>query len=225
MQTIFESPLFSIVLCIIAFEIGIWINKKTKIAALNPLLIAIALVIVILKVLQIPLKDFNKGGEIINLFLAPATVVLAIPMYTYFETLKENWLPILVGTCTGALTSMASVVGFCKIFGLDDVMLASLIPKSVTTPIAMEVSKQGGGIVAITVAVVIVTGIIGAVIAPALIKIFKLKDSVSIGLAIGACSHAVGTSKAIELGEIEGAMSGLAIGLTGIFTVIFSLLI
>lgn len=225
MQAIFESPLFSIVLCIVAFEIGIWINKKTKVAALNPLLIAIALIIVVLKLVNIPLEAFDKGGQIINLFLAPATVVLAIPMYTYFQTLKENWLPIVVGTVVGALSSMISVIVLCKVFGLDDVMLASLIPKSVTTPIAMEVSKQGGGIIAVTVAAVVITGIIGAVIAPSLIKIFRLKDSVSIGLAIGACSHAVGTSKAIQLGEIEGAMSGLAIGLTGIFTVVFSLLI
>lgn len=214
MDNIINSPLFSLVLCVIGFEIGVWIHKKTKIAVLNPLLIAIALVIVMLKLLDIPLEIFKEGGAIINLFLAPATVVLAIPMYTQIETLKANLIPILAGTCVGALTSIASVYGLSKLFGLDENIWRSLLPKSVTTPIAMEISQQGGGIVGITVAAVVITGITGAVIAPALIKIFKIDNKVATGLAIGACSHAVGTTKAIEIGEIEGAMSGLAIGIT-----------
>lgn len=224
MMQIINSPLFSIALCIIAFEIGGLIHRKTKIDALNPLLIAIALVIVILKMLDIPLEVFNEGGKFINMLLGPATVVLAIPMYDQLHTLKKYIIPILISTAVGAMTSLVSVMMLCKLFGLNEVLLASLMPKSVTTPIAVEVSAKHGGIAAITIAAVVVTGILGAVIAPALIKIFKLeKHSVAAGLAIGASSHAMGTSKAVQIGEIEGAMSGLAIGITGIFTVIFSL--
>lgn len=225
MSEVFASPLFSVFICIVAFELGIYIQKKTKMAACNPLLIAIATVIIILKLLQIPIESFNQGAAIINLFLAPATVVLAIPMYTYFQVLKQNLVPILIGTFVGAFTSMASVFLFAKMLGLNNQMIMSILPKSVTTPIAIEVSIQKGGIAAITVAVVVVTGIIGAVIAPALIQLFKLDHGVARGLAIGACSHALGTTKAIELGELEGAMSGIAIGVTGIFTVILSLFI
>lgn len=213
----------SILICIIGFEIGLWINRRTRIALFNPLLIAIGVVIVMLKLLSIPLDTFKEGSTIINMFLGPATVVLALPMYTHFQTLKENWLPILVGTFVGAVTSMASVYWMSNWFGLEEIIRTSLLPKSVTTPIAMEISSQGGGIAGITVAAVVITGITGAVIAPALIKLFKIKNSVAAGLAIGTCSHAVGTSKAVQLGEVEGAMSGLAIGVAGIFTVILSL--
>lgn len=223
MESITNSPLFSIALCIIAFEIGIFIHKKTKIAVLNPLLIAICLVIVMLNMLNIPLQIFDEGGRMIGMFLGPATVVLAIPMYSQRQILKENLLPILIATFVGAVTSIASVMGLSKLFGIDELIFASLLPKSVTTPIAIEVSEQLGGIAGITIAAVIITGITGAVIAPALIKLFRLKNKVAIGLAIGASSHAMGTSKAVEIGEVEGAMSGLAIGVTGIFTVLISL--
>lgn len=224
MKDLIASPLFSIMLCIGAFEIGGWIHRKTKIDALNPLLIAIALVIVMLKMLDIPLEIFNQGGEIINLLLGPATVVLAIPMYDQMHILRKNIVPILIATGVGAITSLLSVIGLCKLFGLNETLLASLLPKSVTTPIAVEVSLQHGGIASITIAAVVITGILGAVVAPGLIKIFKLQDCpVAAGLAIGASSHAMGTSKAVQIGEIEGAMSGLAIGIMGIFTVLFSL--
>ena len=218
MRELITSPLFSIMLCIGAFEMGGWIHRKTKIDALNPLLIAIALVIVMLKMLDIPLEIFNEGGDMINLLLGPATVVLAVPMYEQVEILKKNIIPIIVATGVGALTSIGSVLLLCRAFGLDEALLASLLPKSVTTPIAVEVSVQHGGIASITIAA------LGAVIAPGLIKIFKLEGcSVASGLAIGASSHAMGTSKAVQIGEIEGAMSGLAIGIMGIFTVLFSL--
>ena len=224
MRELITSPLFSIMLCIGAFEIGGWIHRKTKIDALNPLLIAIALVIVMLKMLDIPLEIFNEGGDMINLLLGPATVVLAVPMYEQVEILKKNIIPIIVATGVGALTSIGSVLLLCRVFGLDEALLASLLPKSVTTPIAVEVSVQHGGIASITIAAVVITGILGAVIAPGLIKIFKLEGcSVASGLAIGASRHAMGTSKAVQIGEIEGAMSGLAIGIMGIFTVLFSL--
>ena len=223
MSEIISSHLFSIVLCILAFQIGTFIYGKTKLAFLNPILIAIGIIIMMLQVLHMPLEVFKENTEMINLFLGPATVVLAVPMYTQREVLKKNLLPILIATSVGALTAIGSVILLGRLFRLEESFLISFIPKSVTTPIAVEVSESLGGIPSITVAAVIITGIVGAVLAPSLIKLLGLKNKVAIGLAIGASSHAVGTSKAVEMGEVEGALSGLAIGIVGIFTVFMSL--
>ena len=217
------SPMFGIALSILTFWIGVKIQKKTKLVICNPLIISIVLCIGVLLIFKIPYESYNEGGSIINMFLGPATACLAVSIYTKLELLKKNWLPILVGCAAGSLTSMVSVFLLCKLMGLDESMTMSLIPKSVTTPIAVSISGAHGGIVPVTVVAVIFTGILGSMLAPTLIRIFRMKDSITAGLAIGACSHAVGTSKAIEIGETEGAMSGLAIGICGILTVLFSL--
>ena len=223
MAELFASPFFGISLSVIAFWVGVRIQKKTGLVLCNPLLIAIVLVSAVLLVCRIPYESYNQGGAIINMFLAPATACLAVSIYTQINLLKENWLPILVGCTAGSITSMGSIYLMCRLFRLDEAVSASLIPKSVTTPIAVSISENLGGIQAITVVAVIITGILGSILAPVLIKLFRVTDPVAAGLAIGACSHAVGTSKALELGETEGAMSGLAIGICGILTVIFSL--
>lgn len=223
MSELFASPFFGIALSIVAFSIGVWIQKKTGLVICNPLIIAIVLVSGVLLLFKIPYESYNEGGSIINMFLAPATSCLAVSVYTRMELLKKNWLPILVGCVAGSLTSMGSVFLLCRLFGLDEAMTYSLVPKSVTTPIAVGIAESHGGISSITVAAVILTGIMGSILAPFLIRIFRVKDSMTAGLAIGACSHAVGTSKAIEIGETEGAMSGLAIGICGIVTVVFSM--
>ena len=223
MSELFASPFFGIALSIVAFSIGVWIQKKTGLVICNPLIIAIVLVSWVLLLFKIPYESYNEGGSIINMFLAPATSCLAVSVYTRMELLKKNWLPILAGCVAGSLTSMGSVFLLCRLFGLDEAMTYSLVPKSVTTPIAVGIAESHGGISSITVAAVILTGIMGSILAPFLIRIFRVKDSMTAGLAIGACSHAVGTSKAIEIGETEGAMSGLAIGICGIVTVVFSM--
>lgn len=223
MSELFASPFFGIALSIVAFSIGVWIQKKTGLVICNPLIIAIVLVSGVLLLFEIPYESYNEGGSIINMFLAPATSCLAVSVYTRMELLKKNWLPILAGCVAGSLTSMGSVFLLCRLFGLDEAMTYSLLPKSVTTPIAVGIAESHGGISSITVAAVILTGIMGSILAPFLIRIFRVKDSMTAGLAIGACSHAVGTSKAIEIGETEGAMSGLAIGICGIVTVVFSM--
>lgn len=223
MDAITSSPLFGIVLCIFTFELGVWLNKKLKTPICNPLLVAIALIIAILQVFKIPLENFMAGGDIISLFLAPATAVLALSIYSQLEILKKHFLPILLGCLAGAVVSMTSAAGLCIAFGLDKSLTAAMIPKSVTTPIAMEISRQHGGLVAVTVAAVIFTGILGAILSPLLIKIFRISHPVAQGVAIGASSHAVGTTKAVELGEIQGAMSGISIGASGIITVLLSL--
>ncbi len=225
MKDLCTYPSFGIALSILTFWIGIKIQKKTKMIICNPLLIAIVLCIGVLLIFKIPYESYNQGGEIINMFLSPATACLAVSIYTKLELLKKNWLPILVGCMAGSATSMASVLLLCRLMGLDETMTMSLVPKSVTTPIAVSISSGHGGIVPVTVVAVIFTGILGSILAPALIKLFRVKNPMVAGLSIGACSHAMGTSKAIELGETEGAMSGLAIGICGIITVLFSMLL
>lgn len=223
MTDIFSSPFFGIAISILAFFVGVKLQARTKSVLCNPLLIAIVLIVLLLSVFRIPYESYNQGGALINLFLAPATACLAVSIYTRIQLLKEYWLPILAGCTTGSLTSMGSVWLLCRLFGLDEAMTASLLPKSVTTPIATEVCSAHGGIVPVTVIAVIFTGILGSILAPFLIRLFRANDPIAAGLSIGACSHAVGTSKALEIGETEGAMSGLAIGICGMITVIVSI--
>ena len=225
MTELFESPFFGIALSIFSFWVGTKIQKKTGLVICNPMIIAISIVTGVLLIFKIPYEAYNEGGQIINMFLAPATACLAVSIYTKIELLKKNWLPIVVGASCGSLASMGCILLMCRLFGLDAAITASLMPKSVTTPIAVSIAGSNGGITPITVAAVIFTGILGNVMAPFLIKIFRVKDPMIAGLSIGACSHAVGTSKAIQIGETEGAMSGLAIGICGIMTVLFSLVL
>ncbi|OUN13915.1 LrgB family protein [Flavonifractor sp. An91] len=220
-----NSPFFGVALSVLAFWVGVKIQKKTGLVVCNPLLIGVILVIGLLLALGIPYENYDQGGSLINLFLSPATACLAVAIYSKVQLLKENWLPILVGCVVGSLVSMGSILGLCRLFGLDDAMTASLLPKSVTTPIAVSVAQAHGGIPSITVVAVILTGILGSILVPLLIRLFRVKDPIAAGLSIGACSHAVGTSKALELGETEGAMSGLAIGVCGLVTVLFSLIL
>lgn len=223
MMDVLMSPLFGIVLSVLAFEVGLFINKKTGSPLCNPLLIAVALVIGVLKLFHIPLECYQQGGDVIAIFLAPATASLALSVYSQVKQLKRHLLPVVAGCFVGSCASVGSVLLLCRLFRLDETLTASLIPKSVTTPIAIELSAQAGGVPAFTVAAVICTGILGAIIAPLLIKLFRVKDPVARGVAIGTSSHAIGTTKALELGELEGAMSGISIGVAGIATVLICL--
>lgn len=222
MGNLISTPLFGVMISLVAFEIGLLINKKTRISVLNPLLISILIVIGALLTFDISLEDYNKGGQLISFFLAPSTVVLAVPLYKKFSLLKANAVPIIVGIFIGCIVSITSVIFLSKIFGLSKLLEISLVPKSVTTPIGMEISNQLGGISAVTVASIVITGIIGAIIAPIVFKVFRIKDKVAMGVAIGTSAHALGTTKAVEMGEVEGAMSGLAIGVSGLITVIIA---
>ncbi len=219
MKDFLKTPLFGILLSIVAFEVGILINRKTKLALCNAFLISIVLVIGFLNGFHISLQSYNIGGDIISFFLGPATVILAVPIYKQIKLLRANLFPVLAGISVGCITAITSIIGLSKLFKLQGALCASLVPKSVTTPIGIEVSKEIGGIPAITVAAIIITGIVGAVFAPVICKVFHIKDKVAVGIAIGASSHAIGTTKALELGETEGAMSGLTIGIAGLITV------
>ncbi len=224
-EVICSSPFFGITLSITAYAIGVWLNKKTGKALFNPLLISYLIIIPLLLISNIPLEWYNEGGDIINMFLSPATAVLAISVYRQRELLKKHLLTVVMGSLAGSLCSIIVVSLMCVLFGLDDALTASLIPKSITTPMAIAVSESLGGISSITVLAVIVTGILGSIISPLLIKLFRIRNEIVQGLAIGASSHAVGTSKAIELGEIQGALSSVALVTSGVITVALSLLI
>lgn len=215
-----DTPLFGILISILAFEIGIFINKKTRLSILNPIVIAEVLIIVFMIVFNIDYEAYNKGGSIISFFLGPATVVLAVPLYKQIEKLKANGLPIIVGITVGCITAILSVCFLSKLFSLDEVIIMSLLPKSVTAAISMEVSSQIGGIPALTVAATVVTGIVGNVLWPYISKVFKIENDVASGISLGTSAHALGTAKAMELGEVEGGMASLAIGVAGLVTVI-----
>jgi predicted murein hydrolase (TIGR00659 family) len=223
MEILKNSAVFWIAISIAFFEAGRFLNHKFKASLLNPLIIAIVMVILFLKVTGLTVADYNTGGDVINMMLAPATAALAFSIYNQISALKKFFIPVAGGCIVGSVVSVFSVKLLCGAFGLTDNITAALLPKSVTTPIALEISSQLGGIQAVTVAAVILTGIFGAIASPLMIKIFKIKNPVAAGTAIGTCSHAVGTSKAVALGETEGAMSGIAIGISGLVTVLLAM--
>ena len=220
MSELWASPYFGIALSILAFWAGEKLQKKLKSPFCNPLLIAILIIVIILLVFDIPYDSYNEGGAVINMFLAPATACLAVSIYTKLQLLKENAIPILVGCTAGSLSSMGSVYVLCKLFGLDEAMTASLLPKSITTAIGMGVSEEAGGIVTMTIVSIILTGIIGNIVADGWFKLVGIKEPIAKGLALGTSAHAIGTAKALELGEVEGAMSSLSIAVAGLMTVV-----
>lgn len=219
MKALLENPMFGILLSLAAFEVGLWLQKKTKLLFLNPLLIAIILVIALLMLSGISLTTYQLGGDIISLFLGPATVVLAVPLYQQVQSLKNYFLPIMVGIVCGIAVGLVSTLLCAWIVQMEPQIIASLVPKSITTPIGMELSSELGGIQAITVLAILVTGIIGAVVAEFVFRIFCIEHPIARGIALGCSAHAIGTSKALQLGHVEGAMSSLAIGVCGILTV------
>lgn len=218
-----QSPFFGITLTVVAYWIGLTLQKKTRLAICNSIIIAVLVILAALKVLGISVETYFEGGSLIHLMLGPATTCLAVSIYNKRELLKKNFLPVIVGCLTGVVVHFTSVLLMGKLFGLDKQLVLSLAPKSVTNPIATAISQQHGGIVSITLAAVIIAGALGNLSAPFLVKLFRIKDPMAIGLGIGACSHAIGTAKAIEMGETEGALSGLAIGICGIMTAILAL--
>ena len=222
-ELICSSPFFGITISIAAYSIGVWINKKTKSAVCNPLLISYRIIIPVLMIFSIPLEWYNRGGDIINMFLSPATAVLAITIYRQRELVRKHLPAVIAGSVAGSASSIAIVWLLCRLFALDSTMTASLLPKSITTPIAVSVSESIGGIQAVTVLAVILTGICGSVLGPVLIKVFRIRNEIAQGMAYGAASHAVGTSRAVEAGEIQGALSSVALVMSGIITVIMSL--
>lgn len=223
MRELFLSPYFAVVLTILAYWTGVTLQRKTGRTICNYMFIAMAIIISVLVVLDIPFDTYYEGAGMITMMVGPATACMAVPIYRKAELLKKYWLPILAGCVAGAVTATFSILIMSRLFGLDRVMTVSMLPKSVTTPIATAISQGQGGVMSITSAAVVITGIGGNLMAPLLIKLFRINDPMAAGLGIGACSHAIGTAKAMDLGETQGAMSSLAIGLCGIATTFISL--
>ena len=225
LDEIIASPLLWVTLTIGLYLLAGKLHKKWPNRLFTPLVFAIVVIILILLVTDIPLETYNNGGQFFSLFVTPATVALAIKLEKNFVYLKKYYPAILTGIFSGVIFHTLMIYAFAFIFNFDLAMVATLIPKSITTAIAVGVSGSLGGIVSLTVALVVFTGVIGAVIGESVFKLFKIEDPVAQGIALGSSSHAMGTTKAIEMGEIQGAMSGLSIVVTGIVIVMLAPLI
>lgn len=223
MNHFFEESMFAgVVLSLIAYGIGMITKKKLKLGIFNPLLISILLSMLVIVIGKVDFNTYNEGAKFLSWLLTPATVCLAIPLYEQWDLLKKNYKAVFAGLIAGAITSLTTVFVLALLLGLSHREYVTLLPKSITTAIGMGVSEELGGYVTITVAVIIITGVLGNIMGEAICKIFKITEPISKGLAFGASSHAIGTAKAMEIGEIEGAMSGLAIAVSGVVTVILA---
>ena len=221
MMEFFENSLFfGAAVSLVAYEIGLLLKKKFKLAIFNPLLIAILCVMAVLMILDVDYETYNEGGKYISYLLTPATVCLAVPLYRQISLLRKNLKAVIAGILSGVLASMVSVLILAKLFGLSHEEYVTLLPKSITTAIGMGVSDELGGIVTITVAVIIITGVLGNMIAEVVCKVAKIEEPIAKGLALGTSAHAIGTAKAMEMGEVEGVMSSLAIAVAGLVTVV-----
>lgn len=223
MNDFFQNSMFAgVVLSLVAYLLGTALKKKLKLGIFNPLLISIVISIIVLLIGKIDYDIYNEGAKYLSWLLTPATVCLAIPLYEQWELLKQNYKAVLCGLFAGTVTSLTTVFILSKLFSLSHEEYVTLLPKSITTAIGMGVSEELGGYVTITVAVIIITGVLGNIFGELICKLFKITEPISKGLAFGASSHAIGTAKALEIGEVEGAMSGLAIAVSGILTVALS---
>lgn len=219
-EMLLGSAFFAVVLTLLCYQIGLWIKGKVKTPIANPLLIATIIIIGVLLLVDVDYETYREGTKFIDFLLTPATVCLAIPLYRQLELLKKYPIAIFGGVAAGVLTTMVSITALSLVFGLNDTQFVTLLPKSITTAIGMGISEKMGGIVTITVVSISITGITGACLSPYILKLCRIKEPIARGLAIGTASHALGTTKAMELGEIEGAMSSLSIVVTGLLTVI-----
>ena len=215
-----QTEVWAVLLTLLAYGTGTFLQDRVKKAWCNPLLIACITLVVFLSLAGIPYGLYKEKTAVLNYMMLPATVSLAIPLYEQWQRLKENVTAIICGIAAGALTSVVCVVVMAWVFRLEPEYAVSLMPKSVTTAIGADVATELGGIAALTTGVIILTGIVGNLLAVSLCKAFRITDSVAKGIAIGTASHAIGTSKALEMGQVEGAMSGLAIALAGIMTAV-----
>ncbi len=215
-----SSTFWGAFITLLFFFIGDWLFRKTKFFLFSPLLISVTLCIVFLCVTKIPFTEYEASAKVISWFLTPCTVALAIPLYEQFEKLKENAFAILAGILTGVIVNLASVYALCVVFKIGHTEYVSLLPKSITTAISFAITQQYEGHVAITAMMVILAGNVGNLFAEVICKLCRITEPVAVGVAIGTSSHALGTSKALQIGDTEGAMSGLSIAVTGLITVL-----
>ena len=222
MNLLHSSLYFGAILSLTAYGIGVILKKKLKHPIFNPLLIAILLTIGALIILDIDYDTYHASAKYISYLLTPATICLAIPLYEQIHLLKSNWKAIILGIGSGVITSLFTIFVFALLFGLSHAEYVTFLPKSITTAIGIGVTEELEGYTSITAAVIIITGVLGNIMAEGVLKLFHITHPIAKGIAIGTSSHAVGTAKAMEIGEIEGAMSSLSIVVAGIITVVFA---
>lgn len=219
-EAIASSVYFGVAVTIAGYAIGAALQKRFKFALLNPLLVSVVFVICVLLVFGIDYESYSLGAKYISYFLTPATVCLAIPLYKQLHLLKKYKAALTLGILSGVLGSLVSILALSVLFGLTHEQYVTLIPKSVTTAIGIGISQELGGIESLTVAAIVLTGLLGNIFARSLCRLLRITDPVAQGVAIGTSAHALGTAKALEMGEVEGAMSSLSIVISGLMTVV-----
>jgi len=225
MDKFLENPVFGLFLTLSIGWLGVKIRDKSGKNWLNPMLISVFMVVIVLLVLDIPYASYKKGGDLIHMFLGPITVVLAVPLYSNWSYLKKYSKAIITGILIGSFSAVLSVVLLSKLFGLDEYLMNSIIGRSVTTPIAIAIAEMLKANQSIVVIAVSITGVFSILVSSFLYKILKITHPIAKGVALGTAAHAIGTGKAMEYGKIEGAMSALSIGIAGIFTIFWILLL
>lgn len=220
MKDIFtDSVYFGVIISLAAYGIGVILKKRFKAAIFNPVLVAIVLIIGFLLLFDMDYESYSNGAKYISYLLTPATICLAVPLYEQFELLKKNLTAVMVGIISGVLTSLTCILAFALLFNLDHIAYVTFLPKSVTTAIGMGISEELGGNIAISVGVIIITGVLGNMFSESICRVFRITEPIAKGIGIGTASHVIGTSKALEMGEVEGAMSSLSIVVAGLMTV------
>ena len=215
-----QSVFLGVFLSLGSYGLGMWLKRKTSWALMNPLLIAVVLVVAFLAISGVSYTSYSNGARILDYLLTPATICLAVPLYQQIELLKKNYKAVVAGLVSGVLTSLISVFLLALLFQFDHASYVTFLPKSITTAIGMGISDELGGYVSITVVVILLTGVFGNIFADKILKFFHVEEPIAKGIAIGSAAHAMGTARAMEMGQIEGAMSGLSIVVSGILTVI-----
>lgn len=219
-EMLFNNIYFGLLLCVGGYLAGMGLRRRFGLAIFNPLLVSIVIAIVFLIVFRVPYEFFNRGAQGLSMMITPCTVCLAVPLYRQVEMLKKNFKAVMIGCVSGVLASLTSILLLSLIFRFPENVYVSLLPKSITTAIGMGISQELGGIPNLTVGAIVMTGLFGNMVAAAVVKVFGIKEPLAAGLAIGSSSHALGTAKALEMGELQGAMSSLAISVCGLMTVL-----
>lgn len=221
MMELLENSLYAgMFISLASYAVGMWLRKKTGLSFLNPLLVSIVLVILFLSLTGLSYQSYARGAESISFLLTPATICLAVPLYQQINLLKKHWKAVVAGIVSGVVSSLVCILLLALLFRFDHKTYVTFLPKSITTAIGMGVADELGGYVSLAVVVIIITGVIGNVLAEAVLKLFRIEEPIAKGIAIGSSSHAVGTAKAMEIGAVEGAMSSLSIVVCGLLTVI-----
>lgn len=215
-----NSAMAGVTLSLVVYMLGCWLKKRTGLALFNPLLLSIIVTILVLIVGKVDYDTYNEGAKYLSWFLTPATVSLAIPLYEQLTLLRKNFKAVMAGIVAGVLSSLVAILVMSVLLGLSHTEYVTLLPKSITTAIGMGVAEELDGYVTITVAAIVTTGVLGNILAEPILKLFRITEPIAKGVALGSSAHAIGTAKAMELGDIEGAMSSLSIAVAGLLTVI-----